>query len=82
MSGIASVLLYATLAKAKEQDKAFRGLSITLITIQQSLLIYTMTRGKAEETHADECKRLLAACEELKRVLEQQRLDLEKQYNQ
>jgi hypothetical protein len=80
MGGFASILLWATLKKAQEQDKGLRSLSITLITIQQSLLVYTMSMRKKEESAADECIKLLAACEQLHRILEQQRIELEKQY--
>lgn len=80
MSAVAAILLWNTLGKSREQDKCFRGLSVTLITLQQSLLVYTMSGRNSGSNDADECQKLLAAYAEVNRLLETQRRDLERHY--
>lgn len=78
MSSIAGILLWQSIIKSREQDKCFRGLSVTIITLQQSLLVYTMSNRKAGETDADECKKLHDAYAEIHRLMETQRRDFER----
>lgn len=80
MSSIAGILLWNTLVKSKEQDRCFRGLSVTMITLQQCLLVYTMASRKMGDSDAVECQKLHDAYAEIKRLLEQQRQDLERNY--
>lgn len=80
MSAVSMVLLWTVIQDRIERGKDIRAISATIITFQQMLLVQTFVR-RGEHTDnqgSEECKRLLAAVDELHRILEAQRIDFER----
>ena len=80
MSAVCMVLLWTVIQDRIERGKDIRSINVTIVTFQQMLLVQAfIRRGEhPDTTGADECKRLLAACDELHRILETQRTELER----
>ena len=82
MAGVAAVLLVYFLRQSREQNKTFRALSVTMISYQSQLLIYSTTRinQSVGADDIEQCKRLTAAVESVAKLLEHQRTELERIY--
>jgi len=80
MSAVSMVLLWTVIQDRLERGKDIRCISVTIIAFQQMLLVQTFVRRgeHADVQGSDECKRLLAAVDELHRILETQRVELER----
>ena len=80
MSAVVTVLLWTVVQDRIERGKDIRSINVTIVSFQQMLLTQMfIRRGEhGDTTGSDECKRLLAACEELHRILETQRQELER----
>ena len=80
MSAVSMVLLWTVIQDRIERGKDIRSINVTMVTFQQMLLVQTfIRRGEhSDASSSDECKRMLAACEELHRILETQRQELER----
>lgn len=81
---VAIVLLWAMLATNKELNVRLRESNISYLSLQGLMLVllyrkrYDEEMGDGPASRAKECERCQADYAEVKRILEQQRVDLEK----
>lgn len=79
MGVVAITLLTYFLASHKDQARTVRATAITHITLQEMLLVLIYTKRHNEEKDLDdECKRLIESVDDLKKLLETQRQELQR----
>lgn len=78
MSAVAFVLLYFFISDRKEHSRTLKAISVTMVTFQQLIVVVTLSRRHPTEDSPEECKELQASVNEVRRLIEQQRIDLEK----
>ena len=76
MTGVAIVLLWVFIADRKDQSKTLKAISITMITFQQLMLVVTLSRKHAAGDDCEECKRLQQSVDEVRRLIDEQRVSL------
>lgn len=77
---IAIVCLFHIIKQGMKQTRALEVIAITNIATQNFLLVIAMGNRHESGSEHDECRRLLAAVADLKKILEDQRVALEKAF--
>lgn len=78
VASIAAVLLWTFLSERKDTSKTIKALSVTMVTFQQMLLVQ-MLRGRMDGApDTEDVRQTKIAVEELLRIVETQRAELEK----
>lgn len=75
-SAIAVVLLWVFIQDRKDNGRTLKAISITMITFQQLILVVTLSRKNASGDDCDECKRLQQSVDEVRRLIDTQRVEL------
>lgn len=82
MSSITAVLLYTFLQDRNEHTKSLKAMSVTMVNFQQLLLVLTMSHEDQAPTTGEDFRKYSTTLEAVKRILEEQRRELEKVYVQ